>query len=60
MSNDGSQGGSNSDIPEVNSCYVPSPDDIAVHIRGVREFGPPLFLATGDSIFVEDWTRVMS
>ena len=37
-----------------------SPDDIAVYIRRVRESAPPLFSATVGSIFVEDWTRVMS
>ena len=37
-----------------------SPDNIAVHIRLVRESAPPLFSATVGSIFVEDWTRVMS
>ena len=52
--------GSNSEIPEVSSCYVPSPDDTTVHIRLVKEFVPPLFSATVCSIFVEDWTRVMS
>ena len=60
MSNDRSQGGSNSDVPEVSSRYVPSPDDITMHIRRVRESAPPLFSATVSSIFVEDWTRVMS
>ena len=37
MSNDRSQGGSNSEVPEVSSRYVPSLDDIAMHIRRVRE-----------------------
>ena len=60
MSNDRSQGGSNNEVPEVSSRYVPSPDDIAVHIRRVRESDPPLFLATVGSILVEYWTRVMS
>ena len=60
MSNDGSQGGSNSEVPEVSSRYVPYSDDIVVHIRRVREFAPLLFSATVGSIFVEDWTRVMS
>ena len=55
-----SQGGSNRKAPEVTSCYVPSPDDIAIQIRRVRESAPPLFSATVDSIFVEGWTRVMS
>ena len=54
------QGGSNSEILEVSSRYVPSPDDIAMQVRRVRELAPPLFLATVGSIFVEDWTRVMS
>ena len=60
MSNDVSQGGSNSEVPEVNSHYVPTLDDLAVHIKRVREFVPPLFSVTVGSIFVEDWTRVMS
>ena len=60
MSNEKSQGGSNSEVPEVSSRYVPSPNDIAIHIRRVRESAPPLFSATIDSIFVEDWTRVMA
>ena len=60
MSNDGSQGGSNSEVPKVSCRYVPSLDDIAVHIRRVRESAPPLFSATIGSIFVEDWTKVMS
>ena len=60
MSNDASQGGSNSEVPEVSSRYVPSLDDLAVHIRRVRESGLPLFSATVGSIFMEDWTRVMS
>ena len=60
MSNDVSQDGSNSEVLEVNSRYVPSLDDLAVHIRRVREFAPPLFSTTIGSIFVEDWARVMS
>ena len=60
MSNDAGQDGSNSEVPEVSSCYVPSLDDIAVHIRQVKEFAPPLFSATVSSIFVEDWTRIIS
>ena len=60
MSNDASQVGSNSEVPEVSSRYVPSLDDLAIHIRRVRESTPPLFSATVGSIFVEDWTRVMS
>ena len=59
MSNDVSQGGSNSEVPEVSSHYAPSLDDIAVHIRRVRESASPLFLATVGSIFMEDWTRIM-
>ena len=35
-------------------------DDLAVHIRQVRESAPPLFSTIIGSIFVEDWTRVMS
>ena len=60
MSNLGSQGGSNREAPEVSSRYVASLDDIAVHIRLVRESALPLFSVTIGSIFVEDWTRVMS
>ena len=60
MSNDASQGGSNSEVPEVSSRYVPFLDDLPVHIRRVRESTPPLFSATVGSIFVEDWTRLMS
>ena len=60
MSNDTSQGGSNNEVPEVSSHYVPSLDELAVHIRRVREFAKLLFSATVGSIFVEDWTRVMS
>ena len=33
MSDDASQGGSNSEVPEVTSRYVLSLDDLAVHIR---------------------------
>ena len=33
MSNDRSQGGSTSEVPEVSSRYVPSSDDIVMHIR---------------------------
>ena len=54
MSNDASQGGSNSEVPEVSSNYVSSLDDIAVHITRVKESAPPLFFATVGSIFVED------
>ena len=60
MSNLGSHGGSNREVLKVSSRYVASPDDIAMHVRRVRESAPPLFLATVGSIFVEDWTRVMS
>ena len=60
MSNLGSHSGSNREAPEVSSCYVISPDDIAVYIRRVRELAPPLLSATIGSIFVEDWARVMS
>ena len=60
MSNLGSHGGSNKEASEVSIRYVASPDDIVVHIRWVRESAPHLFLAIIDSIFVEDWTRVMS
>ena len=54
MSNDRSQGDSNSEVPEVSSRYVPSRDNIRMHIRRVRESAPPLFSATVSSIFVED------
>ena len=54
MSNDVSQGGSNSEVPKVSSRYVLTLDDLAVHIKQVRESVPPLFLATIGSIFVED------
>ena len=57
MSNVRSQGGSNKEALEVTSRYMPSP---AIQIRRVRESGPPLFSAIVSSIFVEDWTRVMS
>ena len=50
----------NSEILEVSSRYVPSSDDIALYIRRVRESAPPLFTVVAGSIFVEDWTRVMS
>ena len=60
MSGGRSQSGSSSEIPEVNSCYVPSLDDIALCIRRVRESALPLFTAVAGSIFMEDWTRVMS
>ena len=60
MSNDVSQGGSNSEVPEVSSHYASSLDDLVVHIRRVRDSAPPLFSATVSSIFVEDWTRVTS
>ena len=60
MSNDVSQGRSNSEVPEVTSRYVSTLDDLAVHIKLVRESAPPLFSPTVSSIFVEDWTRVMS
>ena len=53
------RGVSDSEAPEVSSRYVPSPVDIAIHIRRVRESAPSLFSATVSSIFVEDWTRVM-
>ena len=56
----GRQSGSNGEAPEVNSCYDISPDDIAVHIIRMRESVAPLFSSTIGSIFVEDWTRVMS
>ena len=60
MSDLRSQSGSNREAPEVNSRNEVSPNDIAVHIRQMREFTPPLLLATIGSIFMEDWTRVMS
>ena len=60
MSNVRSQSSSNREAPEVTSRYVPFPDDIAIRIRQVRESASPLFLATIGSIFVEDWTKVMS
>ena len=60
MSEVRSHDGSNRETLKVSSRYVPSLDDIAMHIRRVRESGPPLFLAIVGSIFVEDWTRVMS
>ena len=60
MLNVRSQGGSNREAPEVTNRYVPSPNDIAIHIRRVRESALPLFLATVGFIFVESWTRVMS
>ena len=59
MSDLGRQSGSNRKAPEVNSRYEISPDDIAIHIRRMREYAPPLFLATIGSIGVDDWTRVM-
>ena len=60
MSNEKGQDGSNSEVPEVSSHYVPSSDDIVMHIRRVWESTSLLCSATVDSIFVEDWTRVMS
>ena len=54
MSNDASQCGSNNEVPQVTSCYVPSLDDLAVHIRQVRESTLPLFSATIGSIFMDD------
>ena len=60
MSNVRSQDDSNRKAPEVTNLYVPSPDDIAIQIRRVTELDLPLFSATVCSIFVEDWTRVMS
>ena len=54
MSNLGSHGGSNREAPEVSSRYVASQDDIAVHIKKMRELAPPLFLAIVGSIFMED------
>ena len=54
MLNVRSQGGSNREAPEVSSCYVPCPDDIAIQIRRVRESIQPLFSPTASSIFVED------
>ena len=55
-----SHDGSNRGASEVSSLYVVSSDDIVVHIRRVRESAPPLFSTIVGSIFVEDWTRVMS
>ena len=60
MSNDVSHSGSNSEVLEVTSRYVPTLDDIVVHIKRVRKSAPPLFSATVGSMFMEDWTRVMS
>ena len=60
MLNLGSHGGSNREALQISSHYMASPDDIAVHIRRVRESAMPLFSAIVGSIFVEDWTRVMS
>ena len=60
MSKDRSQGGSNSEVPKISSRYVSSPDDTAMHIRRVRESAPLLFSAKVGSIFVENWTSVMS
>ena len=60
MSNVRSQGGSNREALDVTSCYVPSLDDIAIQIRRMRETVLPLFSVTVGSIFVGDWTRVMS
>ena len=56
----GCQNGSNGEAPEVNSRYEIPPNDIAVHIRRMRESAPPLFSTSIDSIYVEDWTRVTS
>ena len=60
ISNLGSHCGSNGEALKVSNYYVASPDDIAVYIRRVRKSAQSLFLATIGSIFVEDWTRVMS
>ena len=54
-----SHDGSNRETLEVNSHYVPSSDDIAMHIRLVRELAPLLFSTIVGSNFVEDWIRVM-
>ena len=43
MSNVGSQGGSNKEALEVTSRYVPSPDDITIQIKRVKESALPLF-----------------
>ena len=60
MSNVRNQGGSNKEALEITSRYVPSPDNIVIQIRQVRESAPPLFSTTISSIFMEDWTKVMS
>ena len=60
MSEERSQSGSNSEIPEVSSLFAPYSDDIAGCIKRVRESAPPLFIVVAGSIFVEDWTRIMS
>ena len=60
MSGERSQDGSNTEVPEVSSRYVSSPDDIAMYIKRMRESTPSLFTAVVGSIFVEYWTWVMS
>ena len=45
MSDMGSQSVSNGKALKDNSRYEISPDDIAVHIRRMREFSLPLFSA---------------
>ena len=60
MSDLGHLSGSNEEVPEVNNSCEISTNNIAVHIKQMRESAPPLFLATIGYIDVEDWTRVMS
>ena len=58
MSEVRSPDGSNRKTLEVSSRYIPSLDDMAMHIRRVKESAPLLFSAIVGSIFVEDWTEV--
>ena len=45
---------------ERSQSDVPSSNDVVGCIRRVRESAPPLFTTVVGSIFVEDWTRIMS
>ena len=50
----GHQSGSNGEEPEVNSHREISPDEIAVHIKHMRESNQSVFSASIDSMDAED------
>ena len=60
MSYLGHQNGSTSTLPQVSSRKELGSNEIATHIRRIRESNPPLFSDDLYGLSAQEWTTVMS